>query len=77
MKASAERDLTIGGSDLASQAFRAGLVDECHLFLSPVAVGRGTPALPTDVRLDLELLDEGRFGNGTVHLHYRVDSAIR
>jgi dihydrofolate reductase len=77
MKASAEPDLTIGGSDLASQAFRAGLVDECHLFLSPVAVGRGTPALPTDVRLDLELLDERRFGNGTVHLHYRLDSAIR
>jgi dihydrofolate reductase len=72
MKSSAERDLSVGGPHLAAQAFKAGLVDECQLFLVPVAVGSGTRALPNDIRLDLELLDERRFGNGTVYLRYSV-----
>jgi dihydrofolate reductase len=72
MKATAERDLSVGGPTLAAKAIAAGLVDECHLFLSPVVVGGGTRSLPDDVRWDLELLGERRFGNGTVHLHYRT-----
>jgi dihydrofolate reductase len=72
MKASAERDITVGGPDLAAQAIKAGLVDECHLFLTPVVVGGGKQFLPDKVRLELELLDERRFGNGVVHLHYRI-----
>jgi dihydrofolate reductase len=72
IKASADRDVSVGGSHLAAQAIRAGLVDECHLFVTPVIVGGGTPALPDHVRVDLELLEEHRFGNGVVHLHYRV-----
>jgi dihydrofolate reductase len=50
----------------------AGLVDECQLFVWPVVVGEGKPALPTDMRADLDLLDERRFGNGVVHLRYRI-----
>jgi dihydrofolate reductase len=72
MKAAAERDLSVGGPNLADQAFTAGLVDECHLFLTPVVVGGGNRALPSNFRLKLELLDERRFRNGVVHLHYRV-----
>ena len=72
MKASAGSDLSVGGPDLAGQALGAGLVDECHLIVAPVVVGGGTQALPDDVRLELELLDERRFANGMVHLHYRV-----
>jgi dihydrofolate reductase len=72
MKAASERDLTVGGSGLAAQALQAGLVDELHLFLSPVVVGGGTRALPDGVRLPLELLDERRFASGVVHLHYRA-----
>lgn len=72
LKAAAPADLSIGGPELAGQALRAGLVDECHLFLSPIAVGGGTPALPVGLRVPLELLGERRFGNGVVHLHYRV-----
>jgi dihydrofolate reductase len=72
LKASAERDLTVGGPDLAAQAIKAGLVDEYHLFLTPVVVGGGNHWLPRGVRLNLELLDEHRFGNGVVHLHYRT-----
>jgi len=72
MKASAGRDITVGGPALAAQALKAGLVDECHLFVAPIVVGGGTPSLPTKVRLILDLLDERRFGNGVVHLHYRT-----
>ncbi|MET1011473.1 MAG: dihydrofolate reductase family protein [Actinomycetota bacterium] len=72
MKATSARDLSIGGPDLASHAFRAGLVDEIHLFLSPIVVGGGTRALPDDVRIRLELQDLRRFGNGVVHLHHRT-----
>jgi dihydrofolate reductase len=71
-KASAERDLSVGGSELAAAALRAGLVDECHLFLNPVVVGGGTLALPSHLRVGLELLDTRRFANGVVHLHYRL-----
>jgi dihydrofolate reductase len=72
MKAAAERDLIVGGPALAAHAFRGGLVDECHLFLAPVLVGGGKQSLPDDVRLDLELVDERRFGNGMVHVRYRT-----
>ncbi len=72
LKAAAGRDLTVGGPDLAAQAIEAGLVDECHLIVAPVIVGGGKQSLPNDVRLELELLDERRFSNGMVHLHYRT-----
>ena len=72
LKATADRDIGVGGPDLAAQAIEAGLVDELHLFLSPVVVGGGKPSLPDKVRLELELLDERRFANGVVHLHYRT-----
>jgi dihydrofolate reductase len=71
LKATAERDIGVGGPDLAAQAIKAGLVDEIHLVVAPVVVGGGIEALPDNVRLDLELLDERRFGNGMVHLRYR------
>jgi dihydrofolate reductase len=73
IKASADRDVMIGGAELAAEAFRAGLVDECHLVLVPVAVGGGKRALPSCVRIDLELLDHRRFANGSVYLRYRVE----
>jgi riboflavin biosynthesis pyrimidine reductase len=71
LKTSAERDLGISGPELAAHAFTAGLVDECQLFLSPIVVGGGTRSLPHGVRLELDLVDERRFGNGTVFLRYR------
>ena len=72
MKDESERDLTVGGPQLAAEALRAGLVDEIQLFLSPIVVGGGNAALPDDVRVPLELLDERRFGNGVVYLRYGV-----
>lgn len=72
LKREAPGDLTIDGATLAAEALRAGLVDEVHLFVSPVVVGGGTRFLPDGVRLDLELLDERRFGSGVVFLRYGV-----
>ena len=72
MKAAAGPDLTVAGPDLAAQAFKAGLVDECHLFLAPIVVGGGNQSLPNNVRVKLELLDERRFGTGVVYLCYRT-----
>jgi dihydrofolate reductase len=79
LKAQAERDLSVGGPDLAAQAIRAGLVDEYHLFVTPIVVGGGTQSLPDGVRLQLELLAERRFANGVVYLRYahRGSSEIR
>ena len=74
LKASAERDLSVGGPELAAQALAAGLVNECQLFLTPIVVGGGNPALPRHLRLQLELLDERRFASGVVYLRYRIST---
>jgi dihydrofolate reductase len=72
IQARAGPDIMVGGPDLAAQAIKAGLVDEWHLFVAPIMVGGGKHSLPDNVLLQLELLDERRFGNGMVHLHYRT-----
>jgi dihydrofolate reductase len=72
LKQTSEADVTIGGAELAGQALALGLVDEYHLFLVPILVGGGKRALPDNIRAQLELLNEHRFRNGVVHLHYRV-----
>jgi dihydrofolate reductase len=75
LKKTAQHDIIIGGPELAAHAFRSGLIDECQLFLIPIIVGGGKPALPNKVRLELELLEERRFGNGIVFLRYQAKQA--
>ena len=75
MKSTREHDITVGGPNLAAQAFKAGLVDECQFFLTPIVVGGGKPSLPNSVRLNLELLSERRFRSGVVFVHYRTSVA--
>ena len=75
MKGSSDHDISVSGPGLAQHAFRAGLVDEVHLFVFPIIVGGGKPGLPRDVRVPFELVDERRFGNGVVHLHHRRSHA--
>ena len=73
IKEAATTDVAIGGGDLAAQAFRAGLVDEVHVVVVPVAVGGGKPILPTGLRIDLEPIEVRHFtGAGAVSLRYRV-----
>ena len=76
-KAKAARDLSVGGPGLAAQALAAGLVDECHLCIVPAIVSGGTRFFPEGLRLDLELVEERRFDNGTVYLHYRTQNEAR
>jgi len=70
LKANVRHEILIGGPELAGHAFKAGLVDKCHLFLFPIIVGGGKKGLPDDVRLRLKLEDQRRFGNGTIFLSY-------
>jgi len=72
MKASTTSDLTVAGPHLAAHALEAGLVDECHLFIRPILVGEGKPALPSDTRSQLVLLDDRRLSNGVVYLRYGI-----
>lgn len=72
LKANAEHDITVDGPELAAQALRAGLVDEIQMYVFPVIVGGGKPFFPEGVYLDLELIDERRFGSGVVALRYTV-----
>jgi dihydrofolate reductase len=72
LKASAERDISVGGANLAGQAMRAGLVDELQLLLVPALVGGGKRALPDELRADLELRDTRRFASGVVYLRYAL-----
>lgn len=72
LKESAERDVSISGPGLAAHAFRAGLVDDVHLFAFPIVVGGGKPGIPRGIRVELELVDQHRFDRGVVHTHYRV-----
>jgi dihydrofolate reductase len=73
MKATTGRDMTVGGSELAAQALKAGLVDELQLLIAPAVIGGGKRSLPDDIRLELGLLNERRFGNGFAYLHYRIN----
>jgi len=67
-------DVSVGGPGLAASAIRAGLVDEYHLFVTPVVVGGGTAVFPDGVRAGLDLVDEHRFASGVVHLRYRAQN---
>jgi dihydrofolate reductase len=68
-------DVSVGGPTLAAAAIAAGLVDEYHLLLVPVAVGGGIPVFPPGVRVPLDLVAQRRFGGGVAYLRYRAGDA--
>jgi dihydrofolate reductase len=72
LKRESVRDVGIGGPHLAAAAFRSGLIDECRLFACPVLVGSGNRALPNNIFLKLDLVDQRRFRSGVVYLRYRI-----
>jgi dihydrofolate reductase len=74
LKSSADHDLAVGGPGLAATAIRAGLVDEWRVFLTPIIVGGGKACFPDGVRVELDLAEERRFGNGWAYLRYRTRS---
>jgi dihydrofolate reductase len=77
MKSLTGADMEIGGPDLAAKAFSHGLIDDCHLFIAPVLVGSGKRGLPEGIHINLELMNERRFGNGMVYLHYGLQNSTQ
>jgi dihydrofolate reductase len=75
LKREFERDISIGGAEVAGLALEAGLLDECHLLVHPVIFGGGKPAFPAKLRRNFELLETRRVGTGAVDLHYRVNAS--
>jgi dihydrofolate reductase len=71
-KAESDAPLAIGGGVLASAAAREGVLDEVQVIVAPVYLGGGTRFLDEGLHLDLELLDERRFDNGSIYLRYAV-----
>lgn len=67
---SAPGSVEIFGPTTAATAIRAGMVSGFRLFVVPVIVGGGLRALPADAALDLRLIEQRTFANGTVYLHY-------
>jgi len=72
LKENADRDISIGGPELSTHAFRTGLVDECHIYLAPIVVGGGKRAIPDNIMGELNLLEERRFKSGFVFLRYQI-----
>lgn len=76
LKAQSAQDLAVGGSTLAGAAIRAGLVDELRLYVSPVSVGGGKPALPKDLMWRLNLVESRAFASGFIYSCYRPASSL-
>ncbi|MDE3207115.1 MAG: dihydrofolate reductase family protein [Acidobacteriota bacterium] len=71
LKAQGDGHIVLGGSELGSEFARHDLIDEYRLYVHPVVIGRGTPALrPSKARFALDLVETWRFGNGVVLLRY-------
>ena len=70
--AATDKDVEIGGAELAAAAFTADLIDELRLFRCPVIVGGGTPALPSLTEaLPLELIETRTFNARVIYERYR------
>ena len=63
--------VSVGGAGLAASLAEKDLIDEYRLFVSPVALGGGTPYFPPlPKRLDLQLIETQTFSQ-VVYLRYR------
>ncbi|MET8685071.1 dihydrofolate reductase family protein [Streptomyces sp. NPDC004732] len=73
LKEAAKGDLGVGGADLAAAFLRLGLIDEIHVYVHPVVIGRGKAMFQaSDVTADLKLAATRTFGNGVVLLRYEL-----
>jgi dihydrofolate reductase len=66
-------EIAVGGPGLASSLIAEGLVDEYRMFVSPLALGGGTPYFPILARpLTLRLLEQRTFGARVLYLRYQA-----
>lgn len=61
--------ITYGGAETAQKLVAAGLVDDLHLIVDPVAIGGGTSLFTT--RADYQLMSVKAFECGVSVAHYR------
>ena len=64
-------DIAVGGAALASTLTANSLIDEYHLFETPVVLGGGKPFFAGETPMDLELVETRTFGSGVVYLRYQ------
>lgn len=67
--------LTTGSTSVVQSLLRAHLVDELHLLVHPVVVGRGRRLFEQDVPLSFTLDESTALPNGVVHAVYRPAAA--
>jgi dihydrofolate reductase len=67
-----DKDIEIGGAELAAEAIGLGLVDELRIFRAPTLIGGGTPLLPpVTAPVPLRLIDLKAFASGTIYERYQ------
>jgi dihydrofolate reductase len=71
LKAQPGKNILIdGSSQLVHALLREDLVDELHLLLYPLVLGRGKRLLPDDVYATFKLTSATPYASGVVGLHY-------
>jgi dihydrofolate reductase len=73
LKAQPGKDIrALGGASFAQDLAAHGLIDEYHLLVSPIALGKGVPLFSgLSKPLDLQLVSAKTFGGGAIALVYR------
>ena len=66
--------IVYGGSTFVATLIKAGLIDEFHLLVNPVALGQGLPIFNTiDNKQNMELIKAKSYKCGIVLLHYKAN----
>ncbi|WP_026454386.1 dihydrofolate reductase family protein [Saccharomonospora iraqiensis] len=74
LKAETDGLIEVGGATLAAPLVRAGLVDEFHVLVTPVAIGGGIRFFPSlDEWLKMKLVENRTFESGSVLLRYEAE----
>jgi dihydrofolate reductase len=69
VKTDVDGEIEVGGPRLAARLSELGVIDEYHLFLHPVVLGRGSPFFSTSRPL-LRLTASDRIGDSALKLTY-------
>lgn len=65
--------LKYGGGELLNTLMQSGLLDELHLLIYPLTVGKGARLVPDGSEGKLKLVDSKTFNSGVIALTYQLD----
>ena len=78
LKAQLGKDMSIGGTTLASSLAAAGLIDEYRLYVVPIVLGAGTRMFQhVNVPINLAPVETLEFTSGVILLKYRHQRETR